>query len=413
MKSMNDRTLLPDWINGISESSTITALISGIAVAAFWSTALVEILAAALLVSLLVYRLNAPGGRLNPTGAARHSSRSTLTALALWIIYVGTVAASFLFSHTSVFLHPGLVWHPFLFPAILFAPAGKKGIATVGKSLLVSGACAAALFLIRHLAFGSPETESTFVGLTTLADLFAMAGIVTVALLAETGESVLMTRSIVGSGFLILLATCWTSELAPVLTLLLASTLLVPALTPRLKLTWIGTLTASVVLSPMLFISKLQWMISGRHVDRYVAWREGARLLLKSPLFGYGPECYVRILPAETWAKFTNKPPGSWHNDFLQTGLDSGPIAGVALAALILFVLGLSVAVAWKKSQIGGDSIPKALSLLLTGLVAFAMVGGVITTTILSIVFWTVLGMNLRLATHPAPKSETEKAPSE
>jgi hypothetical protein len=217
----------------------------------------------------------------------------------------------------------------------------------------------------------------------------------------------------VASGFLVLVAICWTSELAPVLVLLAASTILFLALTPRLKFTWLGMVTASIVFSPMVFVSKLQWMISGHHVDRYVAWREGAKLLLKSPLFGYGPECYERVLPPGTWAKFTNKPPGSWHNDFLQTGIDSGPIAGVALVALIMFVLGLSVAVAWKKSHIEGNSVLKTLNLLLIGLVTFAMVGGVITTTILSIVFWAVLGMNLRLATHLTPKSDTEQAASE
>jgi O-antigen ligase len=413
MASINARTLLPGWMNGISESSTISVLLASIAVAGFWSTAFVEVLAAGLLVSLLVYRLNSPGRRFDPTDLAQHLPRSVLPALGLWLTYIGAVVASFLFNHTSFVVHPGLVWHPLLFPAIIFVPVGKKGIVTIGKSFLCGGAIASALFLIRHLAFGATEIESSFVGLTTLADLLALTGIVAIAFLAATGDKARNAWLIVASGFLILIATCWTSELAPVLVLFLTSTVLFLALTPALRFTWLGMVTVSIVFSPMLFVSKLRWMISGHHVDRYVAWREGARLLMKSPLFGYGPECYERVLPPGTWAKFANKPPGSWHNDFLQTGLDSGPIAGVAFAALVLFVLGLSVAVAWKKSHIGGNSIPKTLSLLLVGLVAFATVGGVITTTILSIVFWSVLGINLRLAAHPAPKSETEKASSE
>ncbi|MEW6511179.1 MAG: hypothetical protein AB1428_09500 [Bacteroidota bacterium] len=91
-----------------------------------------------------------------------------------------------------------------------------------------------------------------------------------------------------------------------------------------------------------------------------------------------------------------NRPPASWHNDLLQTALDSGPIAAAALAGLILLAMVAAIRHGWETRWRGSASMSAIPGLLLLCLVVLGLVGSVVTTAILGSVFWCLLGLTVR-----------------
>ena len=370
-----------------------------IVVASFWSTAVVEIGAVLLILNALTLSIS------NSLSESSSSDRdSTLPihvrwAIGSWVIYVLGILISFRAAGVPFSRHPGLLWHPLVFPAVLLTSLDMKKLNRIGISFLVSGTCSASVALIRYsTSVGTSHALAGFVGVTTYADLLALAGVVAALLFSRRPTSSKEAWIIAVAGLVIVFAIFKTFELAPIIVLFGAVTIIVYALPGSMKFAWMGLVTVAVLVGPSIPLLKFSWLIHGHSVDRYIVWQEGAKLLSKAPLFGYGPECYRRILPSETWSKFANRPPGAWHNDILETGLDSGIITSVALIILIAIVLYHSIGAMRMRSGDFPKGNARALNFLLVSMVGFGLIGNVITTSILSVMFWIVMGLSLQSA---------------
>ncbi|HMK38004.1 MAG TPA: hypothetical protein VK569_01605, partial [Bacteroidota bacterium] len=183
---------------------------------------------------------------------------------------------------------------------------------------------------------------------------------------------------------------------APVVALALAGGARAGAAGPR-RLAFYALIGGACLLVGSRGLSdKMEWMIHGYPVDRYVVWEEGLKLVPHVPLFGYGPASYPLVLPPAAWGKFINRAPSSWHNDLLETWLDSGPLAACALGGLLL--LGALRAL---KGALGRGRGPLAQpgrepGLLFLCLASCGLVGSVVTTSVLGLSFWVLLGLTLK-----------------
>lgn len=384
-------------------SSPFAWLIGFVLVASFWSTAFVEIGSALLILLFLFTRLRAYRNDPAPESTTTLSLRACLVPLVLWSGYVCGIILSFVASGTSPFRHPGLLWHPLVFPAVLLQRLRTDDLRRIGKGVVVSAAIASLVTLFRFYHLGETKQFSTSVGLTTFAELIALGGIVAAFLLGNTrersGVRILIACACLG----LFLTTLWTIEITAIGMFVLAGILTVSTWRPRQQFAALAVLLLVLFVSPRDDKTKVLWMVHGHQIDRYVAWKEGFKLLPNVPLFGFGPDCYTRVLPAEAWSKFANRPPGSWHNDFLQTALDSGYVALGCLAGLVLAALATSVSGSLRTKDPERRNLLRSSGLLLVCMIGFALVGGVVTTAILGVVFWVVLGVTLQLALDVPP----------
>jgi hypothetical protein len=190
----------------------------------------------------------------------------------------------------------------------------------------------------------------------------------------------------------IIAAVFMTTLRGPIIALFFAGIALVLFIHPRLVAVWIAGGLAMVFLSPFPLIAKIRWIIEGRPLDRYIAWDAGFRLLNSVPLFGFGPDSYAEVLPAETWHTFMNRPPGGWHNDLLQTTLDSGWITGISFALLICTVM---IPALWKLLTLKRPFRKGSLlfPLLLGTIISLSLANSVVSTAVLGMAFWIILGL--------------------
>jgi O-antigen ligase len=122
---------------------------------------------------------------------------------------------------------------------------------------------------------------------------------------------------------------------------------------------------------------------------------EGLKQIPGAPIFGYGPGSYPRVLPDEARKRFINLPPSSWHNDMIETWLDSGPIAAAALGALVFLGVVAWMRGAWRGVREWFYRPGGVEGLLFICLVAFGLAGSVVTTSVLGLAFWFLLGLTL------------------
>ena len=365
------------------------------AAAMFWSSALTELFAGIFIsirVTTLLYVIRA-GGRKS---IFRIAQREKLVWI-LWLGYVLAVLFSFVARRIPFSSHPGLLWHPLLFFAILAGslPAGQ--ILRTAQAFALSGAVAACASLIPMALLNSHAHFESHVGLTTDADLLVLGAILVYGSTASSERREwLPYLAALGLAALMAIACMYTIEIAPALALGMSLTLIAFSSRDR----WIHALAlaaVTVLFSPAIILRKLSWMIHSNGSDRFVAWKEGLKILPTTPLFGFGPDSFSRIFPDDGFQKFVNKPPSSWHNDFLETFLDSGAVAAAALIAFsfVLVLSSIRLFLVVRKNGPGNPGI--SFPLLCLCLVWFATVGGVVTTTILSLFFWTLTGLILKM----------------
>lgn len=371
-------------------------LVIVVATACFWSTAVVEIGAVLLVLNALVLVLVLRKDYSSPQVRQAPIAVNIQWALALWITYELGVLVSFIASGIPFSRHPGLVWHPLLVPAILLTPTVVHYANRIGIAFLFSAICSAAVTLVRQLASsGSQKALAGFVGVTTYADLLALAVVVAAICFAKDRSYSKMSWAIALAGVMLVLALFKTFELAPIIVVVGAVTLIIYTLPAMAKLSWLGLIVIAAIAGPSIPILKVNWLIHGHTIDRFIVWEEGTKLLWKAPFFGYGPGSYLKIMPAEIWTRFANRPPGAWHNDILQTALDNGIITSFSYTALIVLVLYQTFRTMLKSAS--SESTAKALGLLMLCLVSFGLIGNVISTSILGVLFWIVLGLNLQI----------------
>jgi hypothetical protein len=380
----------PDRAQRLGDLFVILA--GGLCAVSFWSTALAELAGILLLLVGAVHALVRVerGGVLLP-------GRPWIPVCALLLsgVYIAAVLTSIIESAAPFSSSAGLIWHPLLLTAALLVPLKRRILWIAGVIFFVSGAVSAPVTLIVNLLRGQGGSLFAFTGLTTFADLLVLAGTVAFSLLLPSGRPEKPVWVFALPGLLIALALVWSAERAPVLTLAAVGSVRFAAAGPRLLAAWMIVAGVCLLLGPRAFSEKMDWLIHGNPVDRYVVWEEGLKQVPHAPLFGNGPGSYPHVLPEEAWKRFINQPPSSWHNDVLETLLDSGPVAAGAFGGLLFLGVLAGVRGAIRRGRGGESGLRSETGLLFLCLASFGLVGSVVTTSVLGLVFWILLGLTL------------------
>ena len=93
---------------------------------------------------------------------------------------------------------------------------------------------------------------------------------------------------------------------------------------------------------------------------RAILWNYSLVPLSHLPFFGYGPGSFTRLMPADVLAKTGDPAIKSWHSTPLETLIESGPLALLALLSLVIFGLVRS----WKNYFRASKRLPLDLGLL-------------------------------------------------
>jgi O-antigen ligase len=378
----------------------------------FWSTAAVEI-AAGLMILLGIFRLmillgiftllqtfrNTPA---DPSLRSRLASGEWAT-LILLAVYLMAIIGSYTSQHIPFSTHPGLLWHPLVLPAVLALRPGKDEFGRIGVFLLIS-ASAASIFAIAFSFVEQPlQAFAIFVGATTLTNLLAVAGVMAITVAVGKGARGTSEWWAAASAVLVVVAVFRSTERAPILVLVVLGTILLASLRPRILPLW-GILAVGLVLfGSDSLAAKFGLILNGYALDRYTVWKVGIKLLSDVPLLGYGPESFQRMLPPQTWAAITHRPPASWHNDILQTALESGPLAALAFVGIIVIALATALQ-SWRRRLSGPGTAEAGIpGLMFLTLVTLGAVNSAVTSAVLGIAFWTVLGLLLIRSRPPSP----------
>jgi len=258
--------------------------------------------------------------------------------------------------------------------------------------MISSAALAAVVAILHRLIVNGHFIDPYFIGVTTFADLAALALLVALGLLlvreTEVPDAIWNSRFIVVSLIPIAISVFWSALKGPVIALVAGSFALVSWLRPRALAWWAVGVVLFVALSPDVLLQKMGWFAAGGHLDRYTLWEAGRSLLPGLPQFGYGPGSFHHILPVEASFAFTGKPPSTWHNDYLQTVLEGGWAVGVLYVALVAVIGGRLLVRPPEK-----EGLRAMLVVLLSCFVFFSTIGSVLTSSILSVVWWCMLGI--------------------
>ena len=394
---------------GITSARWHPRLLGLLAVAVHWSTALTEVAAAALIFSFLFSLRNLRNFPGEEPGVAITTVRRLRLLLILWGVYIIAVCVSLSLSGELLSSNARALWHPFLFVVMILTPLGLSDVKRVGLLYLLGGVSAAVALPLINLAAGYQTPAVVFTGLTTFADQIALLVILAVSATAFQRHRTVHVVGMAAAGIFLMVVLFWTAERAPVALLAVAGTVLVAISRPRLLVFW-GALTIGLFfLAPSGLRAKSDWVVRGNPVDRYVVWEEGVRQLARAPLFGAGPDSFTRLLPPEARGRFANRAPSSWHNDLLQTTLDSGPVAAATLAVLLFLAAVAAFRVAWG-SRAGPDFARAIPGILFLSLTALGFVGSVVSTAILGSTYWTLMGLALRAWAFPATHSPAEQS---
>ena len=370
---------------------TLVLLCGFLGAVSFWSTALAET-TGGLILALSAVRLLVSGREGTPLEFCR--GRDAQIAFALFALYAAAVVVSFLRAPTPFLRNPSLLWHPLILPALLVPVVRRRAIIRAAMLFIAGGAASSVATLAINFA-GNREAEPfTFTGMTTFADLLVIAGAAGVSTVLPASRLRFRSWMLAGSA-MVLPAIAWSGERAPVLVAAGLGTARAARGGIALLLAWLCIAGACMAFAPSAFTEKMDWMMHGGQIDRYVIWEEGVRLAPGTPLFGYGPGSFARILPRGAWGRFMQRPPASWHNDMLETWLGSGPLAALALAGLIVVgcvqtVRGLAAALRGR-----GRASAAETGILFVILALFGGVGSVVTTSLLGMAFWVLLALTL------------------
>ena len=394
--------------------------------ASFWSTALIEF-SAALLVLLYIFGRMKDRNRgifFPPSVESKKRKEFSLTLL-LWGIYVGGVVVSIIFSpfkDTSL-RYLAKHWHALLFPVACSLNFSCKDMKLVGGSFLFSASLAASAGIARFIYQESGYLEALYKGNTTFASLLVLAAIMGIGHMLSRTKRDDVKEGFVGAESLIvvtlalpiILAVVFAALMAPVAALVVGSLVLVLVSRPKAIFPWTLFVGAILVISPRVLWLEFEWIMAGNHIDRYPLWSAGAKLLSSVPTFGFGPESFCHILPANASAAFAARPPATWHNDFLQTILDNGWLVGGAYIGFVISLVIVTIRRAIRTRDYRIRALFKTLAVLLTTFVFFSMIGTVVSSATLGIVWWTILGLIANIAikerTHGFTRTDPEGSP--
>ena len=354
----------------------------------FWSTALAEITGALLLLSAALV--------LRPSTLAR-VTLPLLPRLGLlfWALYVAAVLASIVSAGSLSLARAGLLWHPLLFPAALLVPPARRTLRKAAMLFLAGGVSSAVLTVTIDAFRDRSAPIFAFTGLTTFADLLVLAAIVALSFFLPMVRPGRPVWGFAVPCILIAFVVIWSAERLPVLALAVLGGVRIASAGTRALALWVLCVGAPLFLGSTNLSDKTGWLIRGNHLDRYVVWEEGLKQIPGAPIFGYGPGSYPRVLPDEARKRFINLPPSSWHNDMIETWLDSGPIAAAALGALVFLGVVAWMRGAWRGVREWFYRPGGVEGLLFICLVAFGLAGSVVTTSVLGLAFWFLLGLTL------------------
>jgi len=364
-------------------AAVLTGLIAGFS---FWSTAVVEI-SAALLVLLFLIQQGSDLFRRTPS-----------IPLLLWCIYVSGVVLSIFFSPfpEESYEYFRYLWHSILFIMALKREFSSRELVLISRIFVGSGAVTAGAAMIRFFIEGSAHATPYFVGLTTSSNLLAIAGLICLHQTLRAVENLQRWWAHAFAYIIIVLGVLFSARVTAVFVLLMGSLLMVLVVRPKVFIQWVAAVAMILFLNPRALFVKLSWIATGNPTDRHVVWDAGLGLLGNLPLFGFGPASFTKILPAETLLSFAYRPPASWHNDVLEVILESGWITGSVYA---IGIIGALFSCTWRciRSKNKLDRNERILGvILLWGLVLFAFVDSVISTAVLGIAWWLLLGGIIR-----------------
>lgn len=371
-------------------SRLFTYSLIALCAASFWSTAAVEFMAVMALVCAAVQWRD-----------IREIFGRCRLPLILWFAYLLGYAGSVLASpHRTEISHSLLLsWHALLFPAVLLTRLTRRDLTLAAYAMLSSAAVSSVTALLYGWMQGLQVIDSPFVGVTTLADLEVLAflGGLGLVLAQNYEQEGAVRRSLFISIALvpIAVAVCRSALKGPVFALLCGSLSLVVLLKPRALGSWMAGVFLLVLASPHVLLLKMAWFASGGHLDRYTLWQAGCSLLPHVPFAGYGPGSFARVLPAEISAAFTGQLPSTWHNDYLQTILESGWAVGIVYAAFLAAAGGRLLLLRHVERELG-----LTLLVVLICFVIFSTIGSVLTSSILSVIWWCTLGLIVHLSPH-------------
>jgi hypothetical protein len=353
--------------------------------AAFWSTALVELFSALIVILSSVQVVRNGGFTLFRVILVRVS-------FVCWVLYVSTVVLSLLFSTVKGSAgYLNVLWHALLYPAVLFMPGGRTEVHHIARAFAWSGLVAAIAGLLFFAAGSFAPLTVPFMGTTTYAYLLTFVGILLMADLAMTGNlKVLVPLTIV------LTAIFATTLKAPAMVVITGGIVVFATMRPRLLLYWLPAPAIALLIAPRTLWLKFHWLFSGNPIDRYPLWEKAMGLLPEVPLLGFGPNSFLELIGRHGRPLFLDRPPASWHNDYLQTVLESGWVAGFTLAGLVAINITMT---GFSRGRSADKHVPPGtvvFFILLSAMVMFSLASSVVTTAVLGAAFWTLLALNTR-----------------
>lgn len=370
--------------------------LSLLAAATFWSTALVEILAGACLLTGIVVTLKV----FRSDRDAVHPPLLFRLLLVLWCLYLVLVVVSFFVSRVPNLGPDRLAgfWHALMFPLLLIVPFDIDRIAQPLRVFGTSAAVASLAAIVRFALEHPRELQALFIGDTTFDCLVSVAAILATGhlayLLKKPGNRARskLVIAIVGLSAC-LTAIGFSTRKGPILAAGIGGMILLLLADRRFAIGFAGLAGLILLVAPPLLHQKIVWFFTGRPIERYDLWRAGFSLLNDLPLFGYGPGSYRAILPAGVPV---STHVASWHNDFLQTILESGWLAGALYAALVGAIL--LTTIRWAVSPVAPtERIVRLTVLLVLGVqVAFSFTNAIVSSPALGTVWWGTLAIVLR-----------------
>ena len=364
-------------------------LLAAIAAFSFWSTAAVEVCSGTLLLLFLFVR-----GR----GIARVIKPGPVL---LWTMYFVGVVISILLSQyrEQSYTYFNKLWHAALFLVALDNPWSEDRMSLPGWAFTVSAAAAAGASLVRSMGAGTAFADPFYQGLTTYSSLLALAGLVSLHRFLS-GEITFSLKSTTDLLMYIIIAcgVFFSVRFSASLVLILGSALIVLAARPKLVIHWVTCIALLLAISPDALRFKYLWIASGGQTDRYVLWFAGLDLLAHLPLFGFGPSSYWQIIPEAAKLGFTYAPPSSWHNDFLQVFFESGWMVGAVYLLLVGTVMVQGVRKVFRTTDRQERNLCVLATTLMGGMIIISASDAVISTAVLGVVWWLIVGGMLRLS---------------
>ena len=141
--------------------------------------------------------------------------------------------------------------------------------------------------------------------------------------------------------------------------------------------------------------------------ERQQFWGQAFILMMKRPLFGWGPYSFRFVQPAlQTTILATSDHP---HNVFLKLGMERGVVTALLFLALLLIILARS-----KVRRLASESFPHALLIVgIVGVLAHNLIDYNLQFVAIALPFWLILGVLVRDTTQEGAGMPARRSPPE